>query len=153
MTTAVGFVSLTISGIPTIREFGLFGALGIGYAYLGAILFLPIVLAFAELAGRASAVGGLYELGRRVGPPWVLFSFSWIALGGFIAVANVLARASADLGAVIARLGLGVELEPAYLVVWIAAAAIPVRPGVWLLPWDQASRASIVRAAPRAPGR
>ena len=48
LTTAVGFAALGTSNIPTIREFGLFGALGIMLAYVGAVVFLPAAVAITE---------------------------------------------------------------------------------------------------------
>ena len=47
-TTAVGFVSLTLSGIPTIRQFGAAGALGIGMAYVAAVIVLPALIVLME---------------------------------------------------------------------------------------------------------
>ncbi len=48
LTTSIGFLSLAIAEIPTIKDFGTFGALGIGFAYLGAILFLPATIVLME---------------------------------------------------------------------------------------------------------
>ena len=44
VTTAIGFLSLAITTIPTIRHFGIFGAVGITFAFAVTILFLPAAL-------------------------------------------------------------------------------------------------------------
>lgn len=48
VTTAVGFAALATSNIPSIRDFGIFGALGIMLAYVGAVVFLPAAVAATE---------------------------------------------------------------------------------------------------------
>jgi predicted RND superfamily exporter protein len=44
LTTGIGFLALAATKIPTIRHFGIFGALGIFYAFAVTILFLPAAL-------------------------------------------------------------------------------------------------------------
>jgi hypothetical protein len=54
LTTAIGFVSLLVSPIPSVRTFGLFSALGAGVAFgLGAVA-VPAALRVFEPAGRAA---------------------------------------------------------------------------------------------------
>jgi predicted RND superfamily exporter protein len=48
LTTALGFLSLAIADVPTVRDFGIFGAAGIGFAYLGAVVLLPAMIVLAE---------------------------------------------------------------------------------------------------------
>ncbi|MEM9188968.1 MAG: MMPL family transporter, partial [Myxococcota bacterium] len=45
-TTAVGFLSLTISSTPAVRRFGLIAALGVMSAYVIVVLLLPALLAY-----------------------------------------------------------------------------------------------------------
>jgi len=47
-TTAIGFLSLATTDISTIREFGLLGAAGIVFAYLGSIVLLPAAIVLTE---------------------------------------------------------------------------------------------------------
>lgn len=47
-TTALAFASLALSSIPTIRDFGIFGALGVMYAYAATVVFLPATTVLME---------------------------------------------------------------------------------------------------------
>ena len=53
LTTAAGFTSLLVSGIPRVREFGLFAAAGILICALVTLLLYPAVLALLPLPTRA----------------------------------------------------------------------------------------------------
>ena len=53
LTTAIGLISLSIADVPSVRDFGVFGALGIVFAYAGAIVFLPAALVLTERRWRA----------------------------------------------------------------------------------------------------
>lgn len=46
VTTCVGLLSFGVSGLDTIRDTGLFGALGVATALLHSVVFLPILLSF-----------------------------------------------------------------------------------------------------------
>jgi predicted RND superfamily exporter protein len=78
VTTAVGFLSLASARIATVRSFGLFAAIGIGFAFLGNILLVPIGLSIFEPrarpmrnAGNGMMVGLLETLGHlTVRHPW-----------------------------------------------------------------------------------
>ena len=48
VTTAVGFSGLIASEIPTVRDFGIFGTLGVLYAFLTAVLLLPACIIVVE---------------------------------------------------------------------------------------------------------
>ena len=66
--TVAGFLSLVTSPLSAIREFGIFGGLGVGFAALGAITFAPAVLQLLRepapkgLGHHAAEEG--HELGR-----------------------------------------------------------------------------------------
>lgn len=53
-TTAAGFLSLLLSSIPSIREFGLFCALGVVYAVVSALVVIPAL--FVALPGKGGAL-------------------------------------------------------------------------------------------------
>ncbi|MFT4569709.1 MAG: putative RND superfamily exporter protein [Hyphomicrobiaceae bacterium] len=48
LTTSTGFLSLTASELPTVRDIGIYGALGIVFSYLGALVFMPAALILFE---------------------------------------------------------------------------------------------------------
>ncbi len=53
MTTAIGFISLGLADIPGIRDFGRFGALGIGFALATAVVLLPALIILVERMRRS----------------------------------------------------------------------------------------------------
>lgn len=48
LTTAIGFVSLAFANVTGVRDFGVFGAAGIGFAYAGAVVLLPALMLLTE---------------------------------------------------------------------------------------------------------
>lgn len=48
LTTAIGFLSLALADVPSVRDFGIFGALGICFAFVGAIVLLPALIVLTE---------------------------------------------------------------------------------------------------------
>jgi len=70
VTTALGFISLSVSEIPTIIETGLFAAFGVMVAYLIAMALIPSILMYVSLAKRPVEtvhpylVRGLRGIGR-----------------------------------------------------------------------------------------
>lgn len=48
LTTAIGFLSLAGSELPTIRDFGVFGACGIVFAYIAALVLMPATMVLFE---------------------------------------------------------------------------------------------------------
>jgi predicted RND superfamily exporter protein len=48
ITTAIGFSGLISSLLPAIRDFGIFGSLGIFYAFAASVLFLPACIVLVE---------------------------------------------------------------------------------------------------------
>ncbi len=46
LTTSIGFLAFLVSNLTIIREFGIFTAIGVMFAYLVAITFLPALLSF-----------------------------------------------------------------------------------------------------------
>jgi len=99
LTSAAGFLSLTLTPIPPVRVFGVFVALGIGVAFVLTILFVPAYIAalpekrLAALlsAKRDASEGGL--LGRvveavgakslRFAKPILLVTVAAIAISGY----------------------------------------------------------------------
>jgi len=64
LTTAIGFIALATADVPSVRDFGIFGAIGIVFAFVGAVVLLPALVVLSERrkpqAPRATAtVAGL----------------------------------------------------------------------------------------------
>jgi hypothetical protein len=57
LTTAFGLLSLTISAVPAVRQFGLFAALGVLIALLVSLVLVPIGLSFRPLPERRHREG------------------------------------------------------------------------------------------------
>ncbi len=53
LTTALGLMSLTISTIPAVRQFGLFGAIGVICSLVISLTFLPAVLTFFRVPEKS----------------------------------------------------------------------------------------------------
>jgi predicted RND superfamily exporter protein len=53
VTTAVGFLSLGLASMPILRSFGVYAALGIGYAFLTVLFVVPMCLSFSNAPVRA----------------------------------------------------------------------------------------------------
>ncbi|MGB5265708.1 MAG: MMPL family transporter [Polyangiales bacterium] len=99
LTSAAGFLSLTLTPIPPVRVFGVFVALGIGIAFVLTILFVPAYIAALPekrltsllSAKRGASEGGL--LGRvveavgakslRFAKPILLVTVAAIAISGY----------------------------------------------------------------------
>jgi predicted RND superfamily exporter protein len=58
LTTVAGFFSLVTHPLSAIRPFGLYGGIGVGFAGLAAITFVPAVLALLPLPKAHAASGG-----------------------------------------------------------------------------------------------
>ena len=48
LTTAIGFLTLTFTSLPDLRDLGFFAAVGVGYAYVFTILVTPAVLSMVK---------------------------------------------------------------------------------------------------------
>ena len=100
LTSAAGFLSLTLTPIPPVRVFGVFVAMGIGVAFVLTILFVPAYIAGASReasrprcsrAKRDASEGGL--LGRvveavgakslRFAKPILVVTVAAIAISGY----------------------------------------------------------------------
>ena len=57
LTTALGLLSLTISAVPAVRQFGLFAALGVVISFLVALTLVPVGLSFLPLPERRYRTG------------------------------------------------------------------------------------------------
>jgi predicted RND superfamily exporter protein len=52
LTTAIGLISLAVADVPSVRDFGVFGAVGVGIAFLGAVVLLPALILAVERGRR-----------------------------------------------------------------------------------------------------
>ncbi len=91
LTTAIGMMSLTISRVQGIREFGAFAALGVVGAFLLSITFVPVILSYLPPLRRkhgpsgAVAMSGrslarLHEFTLKRGPAIVVVSILIVAV-------------------------------------------------------------------------
>ena len=71
---------------------------------VGAIIFLPIILSYAERAAYAPRSGSPYEMARSSGSVPAVFATGWLILGGYICVGGLLTYA------VVKRLSVGLKL-------------------------------------------
>ena len=102
-TTVAGLLSLQLSGLKPIREFGFFGAIGITLAFLLSITLLPVLLrilpapgpAFVKAQERASLTKLINWLGR---PPARIRRFVLLATIPLLGIAGW-AIANIDMGA------------------------------------------------------
>ena len=53
ITTALGLMSLTISSVPAVRQFGLFGAIGVLSSLIISLTFLPVILTFFQVPEKS----------------------------------------------------------------------------------------------------
>lgn len=90
LTTAMGFASLALSGIVSIRVFGLFAAAGTLLAWLSALTLVPAALAVMPVRRVATDLGGLQE---RLAP--ALARFDLRHRRAIFALAAILALVSA----------------------------------------------------------
>jgi uncharacterized hydrophobic protein (TIGR00271 family) len=94
----------------------------IAYA-LGTVLFLPIVLSYAELAAGRPGSASPYQMARAYGSPWRLFVVGWMMLGGLVAVSALLAAAvGQSLSAVLDQLA-GLQLNTVWFFVAVVGLA------------------------------
>jgi predicted RND superfamily exporter protein len=106
LATAAGMLAFVASGIPLVRQFGLFMALGVAMAYVANFLVgLPLLLLLGRRFPRVLTAGGFRAAaGRR------------IARVGRLAPAAVLAIAVIGLIGWAALPGIKIETDPAQLV-------------------------------------
>ena len=71
---------------------------------VGVIIFLPIILSYAERASYAPRSGSPYEIARSSGSVPMVFATGWLILGGYICVGGLLTYA------VVTRLSVGLQL-------------------------------------------
>lgn len=57
LTTALGLISLTISSVPAVRQFGLFAAIGVVISFLVSMTLIPVALSHQKLPGRKQREG------------------------------------------------------------------------------------------------
>lgn len=61
LTTGLGFASLAISDTPAVRQFGIFAALGVAFAFVAAMTLIPVGLGFVEARSRQARRSGLLD--------------------------------------------------------------------------------------------
>ena len=71
---------------------------------MGAVIFLPIILSYAERAAYAPRSGSPYEIARSSGSVLVVFATGWLIIGGYICVGALLTYA------VVKGLSIGLQL-------------------------------------------
>ncbi|MEE8408508.1 MAG: efflux RND transporter permease subunit, partial [Myxococcota bacterium] len=89
VTTAIGFASLSLARIGTVRTFGMFAAVGIGYAFICNILLIPIGLSLLKPKAKpwrrkdgGLMVSTLESIGRTtVAHPWRTLIVSFLLVG------------------------------------------------------------------------
>jgi predicted RND superfamily exporter protein len=57
LTTALGLISLTISSVPAVRQFGLFAAVGVMISFVVSLTLIPVALSHLRLAGQRQREG------------------------------------------------------------------------------------------------
>ncbi len=67
LTTAFGLLSLAVSDVPAVRQFGVFGALGVLISFLVSVTFVPVALTFFPLPRRGDTSMETGLLGRFLG--------------------------------------------------------------------------------------
>lgn len=113
-------VALFVLGIEILRISG--DEAPLAYA-LAAVLFLPLILSYAERAAELPGSGGCYHLARASGSPRRTFAAGWLLLGGYVPLAALLVQGvSRRLETGIDRL-FGVEVGDAGLVTLVAVVA------------------------------
>lgn len=65
-TTAVGFFSLQMAGMPILRGFGLYAGIGIAFAYGTVLLIIPLALSFTRGSVPEASRAGAHTLADRL---------------------------------------------------------------------------------------
>ncbi len=92
LTTAVGLLSLLVSRVQGVREFGAFGALGVAGAFVLSVSLVPIVASYlpesrwnlgpvAKRPGEAPVLAALHRFTMKHGPAIVTVSAGLVVLG------------------------------------------------------------------------
>jgi len=82
LTTALGLVSLSISSVPAVRQFGIFAALGVALAFLVSMLLVPVWLSYQRLIVEPRRREGFGLLrGTLEGMARLTFRHPWPVLG------------------------------------------------------------------------
>jgi uncharacterized protein len=94
-TTAVGFGSLAVSGLPALPRFGLTAAAGMLIAYVVTIALLPAALSLVPAPARPIARPERGYIERTTGPVvgWAVRRAPWVALGAALILAGGVAVA------------------------------------------------------------
>ncbi len=93
LTTAAGFLTLLSAFLPSIREFGLFSAVGVLFSFLLSLTLIPAVLALIPIpksVRRASGASWLKRTGDRLAQfmdrrgSWVVLVLGVVVFGAFL---------------------------------------------------------------------
>ena len=90
LTTAVGFLSLMVADMTILRNFGLYAAVGIGFAYFSVLLVVPLCLSLTTAHPSASASSWIDAVLTRcarfaVGRPYLTLGLTALLVLGCIA--------------------------------------------------------------------
>ncbi len=98
LTMAVALLSLLASDTPAVRQFGLFGAVGVLISFAVSITLVPVALSYLPPPGRdgaAAATGvspGILQRAARLGaahPAWIVGATLLLSAAGGIGIARV----------------------------------------------------------------
>ena len=98
LTTALGLLSLLVSDTPAVRQFGMFGALGVLISFAVGITLVPVALSFLPLPGRGespSVQGAFQPMLQRAAhlsterPRWVLGTALFLALAAAAGISRI----------------------------------------------------------------
>lgn len=98
LATAIGLLSLLASDTPAVRQFGVFGALGVLISFAASITLVPLALSFLPLPGQghpAPAAGpspGILQGAARLAgghPSWIMAAALLLAAAGVVGIARI----------------------------------------------------------------
>jgi len=92
LTTAAGFAALVTSGIPPIRDMGIFTAIGVLSSFVFAFTFLPALLSLSDRVAPHAVASRHWTAARAVAVTHFLRRHAWtcIAVAVFLALLGVL---------------------------------------------------------------
>ena len=102
-TTCAGMLSLRVSELAPVRQFGWLAAVGVGFAFLLSFTYIPAVLRLARAPDPAfvarQAVGPMSRLLERLGRPSLGWSRAVLVVGALLTVGSAVAVTHLETGA------------------------------------------------------
>jgi predicted RND superfamily exporter protein len=98
LTTALGLLSLLVSRTPAVRQFGIFGALGVLVSFAVSITLVPIALSSLPMTGTersgrpAGSRNGIVRMAARIAgnrPWWVVAGAVCLSIAGIAGIAGI----------------------------------------------------------------